>query len=395
MKEFVDGKMLSTGFTTGTCAAVAAGCAADILFSDRDNNESDEVKYSITLPGGEEVSLDIFDISKGASDDAPKVCCGVKKYSGDDPDATDGLVIYAEVTCYSNSDKPGVEITGGEGVGVVTKPGLDRPVGDYAINSVPRQMIREAVESAAARWGLDPDKLLISVCIKVPGGEEVAKKTFNPRLGIEGGISIIGTTGIVHPMSKEAFVSAIRAEAGMRRAEGYDCIFYVPGNYGERFALDKLNADPVVQCGNFIGEAIDIAAEYGFTEAIFVGDFGKLVKCTLGIMNTHSRESDGRLEAIASAVALSGGDIGMIQKILGANTTKEALSLIKNQPFFDRTLEVLSEKLEYYLDARSRGALSVGAIMFSMEDESYVCVTNNLRSRYGTGKSFGHDLSGS
>lgn len=388
MKEYVDGRMLRTGYTTGSCAAAAAGCAADILFSKESYRQNDEIYYSIALPSGEEVALCICDIEMGASSDAPWVRCGVKKDAGDDPDVTDGLMIYAKVgvsnhvTDEADSD---IVIVGGEGVGTVTKPGLDRPVGDPAINTVPGQMIKDAVKRAAKRNGFDIKKAIVEVMIDVPGGREIAKKTFNPRLGIEGGISIIGTTGIVHPMSRDAFVNTIRIETKMLKETKADTIVFSPGNYGERFAKEHLGEEHVIKCGNFIGEAIDAAVEYGFSQIIFVGHFGKLVKCSLGIMNTHSKEADGRLEAIAGAVALSGGEIQTVVKVLKSNTTEEALELIRNRPYYNDTLDVLRNRIEYYLNIRSHGKAKVGAVVFSMEDENNVCITENILSRYRTG----------
>lgn len=234
-------KKLRMGYTTGSCAAAAARGAAFMLLSGK---EIQEVK--IHTPKGIVLNLELLDIRRSAE----KVSCAVRKDGGDDPDVTDKALIYAEVTF---GTEEGIVIDGGFGVGRVTKPGLDQPVGNAAINHVPRQMIRENVEEIQKK--LD-DFRALQVVISVPEGEELAKHTFNPRLGIIGGISILGTSGIVVPMSEEALISTIRVEMEMRKAQGDRVLLVTPGNYGQDFlkTYPWVRADHSVKCSNYVGK---------------------------------------------------------------------------------------------------------------------------------------------
>ncbi|MBQ1893559.1 MAG: cobalamin biosynthesis protein CbiD, partial [Clostridia bacterium] len=267
MNEFIiqDGKKLRLGYTTGSCAAAASKAAAYMLLSGRR-------KEHITLetPKGITLELDIEDIE--ATDAA--VSCAVRKDAGDDPDITDGALVYSKV---SLCPEPGVHIDGGEGVGRVTKPGLDQPVGNAAINSVPRSMIRENVEEVMRLFDCREG---LNVVISIPEGAQLAKKTFNPRLGIVGGISVLGTTGIVEPMSEKALVDTIRTELSQRRALGCENVLLTPGNYGAEFIRSSLGLDPetAVQTSNFIGDSLDICRELGFRRILLIGHIGKLVK---------------------------------------------------------------------------------------------------------------------
>src|SRR5699024_2973541 len=218
--------------------------------------------------------------------------CAVRKDGGDDADVTHGMLVQAAVVL---TPGPGVSIQGGEGVGRVTRPGLDQPVGAAAINRVPRQMIARAVaqELETAAW---PGGA--GVTISIPGGAETARRTCNPLLGVEGGLSGLGTSGIVEPMSQQAIVDTIEVEARQARQSGARLIL-TPGNYGADFlaaqGLDGLGV-PVVRCSNFIGDALDIAAAQRFEQVLLAGHLGKLVKVAGGIMNTHSRQADCRTE---------------------------------------------------------------------------------------------------
>lgn len=251
MSDFIykNGKKLRCGYTTGSCAAAAAKCASRILLG-----LNEDASVCIRTPGGKSLELPVTVMERSGS----MVLCGVRKDAGDDADVTDGLMICARVELCPDS----IFIDGGEGVGRVTRPGLDQPVGEAAINSVPRQMIREVLAEAAEEAGYAGG---FQVIISAPGGEEIAMKTFNPRLGIEGGISILGTSGIVEPMSDQAIVDTIRAQISMRMAEGVESIFITPGNYGEEFIREEtsLSLDAFVKCSNFIGDALDIALQAG------------------------------------------------------------------------------------------------------------------------------------
>lgn len=342
---------LRCGYTTGSCAAAAAKAAAEMLIS-----EIKLSKVQINTPKG--IILDLDVLNAEISDNCAK--CAIKKDSGDDPDITDGILVYAKV-----SRLPlGIEITGGKGVGIVTKAGLDQPVGEYAINSVPRKMITLAVGEIAEKYDYHGG---FKVEISVPEGENIAKKTFNLRMGIVDGISIIGTSGIVEPMSNSALIETIRLEEKMRRAEGHNTLLLTIGNYSEGyiqrsmpFALEKS-----VKCSNFIGEAIDIALEFGFESILIIGHMGKLVKLGAGIMNTHSAQADGRMDVLVTCGLLAGADSEMLKKLPDCVTVDAALDILKTSGMLEKTLEILADRAEYYLNAKAKNSIEIGAIMFS------------------------------
>ena len=267
MEEFIvkDGKKLRLGYTTGSCAAAASKAAAFMLLTGRRKE-----KIGLITPKGIGLDIDIKDIRI----EEDRVSCSVEKDSGDDPDITRGSLVTATVSRIPEKE---IIIDGGKGVGRVTKPGLDQPVGAAAINSVPRQMIRENLEEVCRHTDYEGG---LSVVISVDNGEELAKKTFNPRLGIIGGISILGTTGIVEPMSEQALVDTIRVELRQRKESGYEHVLLTPGNYGSDYIKMGLNIDPAiaVMTSNFIGDSIDFCKELGFKSALLVGHIGKLVK---------------------------------------------------------------------------------------------------------------------
>ena len=355
-------KELKFGFTTGSCAAAAAKAAAYMLLS---GNIKERI--GIETPKGIIFDAEILEIQR--SEDSGK--CAVRKDGGDDPDVTTGLLIFAEVKYRnpSNSNNP-ITITGGEGIGVVTKPGLDQPVGNHAINSVPREMIRKEVGEVLSLWGSGNETfegdILLDVIISAPGGEEIAKKTFNPRLGIEGGISIIGTTGIVEPMSVEALIDTIKVELRQKRAEGNEVVSVAPGAYGLKFMLDTygFDLDRSVKCSNYIGATCDEIIRLGFKKMLLVGHAGKLVKIAGGIMNTHSHEADSRMEIIAASALREGASKEVLQKILDSNTTEEAFGYLDEEGLLDRVSSRLVSRIIYYLDKRLGGDIKVQCIMF-------------------------------
>ena len=358
MNEFIiqDGKRLRLGYTTGSCAAAASKAAAYMLLSGRR-------KEHITLetPKGITLELDIEDIAM--SDTA--VSCAVRKDAGDDPDITDGALVYSCVT-YSNT--PGVTIDGGEGVGRVTKPGLDQPVGNAAINSVPRLMIKENTEEVMKLFDCGEG---LSVVISIPQGKELAKKTFNPRLGIVGGISVLGTTGIVEPMSEKALVDTIRAELSQRRALGFETALLTPGNYGAEFIRASLDTDPekAVQTSNFIGDTLDICRELGFKRLLLIGHIGKLVKLAGNMMNTHSKYGDCRMEILAAHAGAAGADTGLIKKMLECVACDEAVRLMREaDPVLEKAaLKSVTARAKANLSHRAGDGMSVEMIMFSKE----------------------------
>lgn len=354
MEEFIikEGKRLRLGYTTGSCAAAAAKAAAYMLLTGRRMERA-----ALTTPRGVRLELPVREIRM----EPGAVSCAVEKDSGDDPDVTRGTLVFAAV---SRTEGTGVTIDGGAGVGRVTKPGLDQPVGAAAINSVPRRMIREGVEEIQA---LTDDHGGLSVVISVPEGEALAKKTFNPRLGIVGGISILGTTGIVEPMSERALVETIRVELRQRRAAGADYALLTPGNYGSDFIREGLGLDPalVVQCSNFLGDALDLCRELGFRGALLAGHIGKLVKVGGGMLNTHSRYGDCRMEILAAHAAASGLPTEGTAQVLACVSCDEALRILREADVDRTALARLTERIAFHLAARAGESLEVGAILFS------------------------------
>ena len=362
MEEYLvkDGKRLRLGYTTGSCAAAAAKAAAWMLLTGRR-------KESIRLqtPKGIELNLKVLDIQMFADE----ARCAIQKDSGDDPDVTRGTLIFAAVR---KSATPGVTIDGGEGVGRVTKPGLDQPVGAAAINSVPRQMIEENVREVCALVGYDGG---LDVTISAPEGEALAKKTFNPRLGIEGGISILGTTGIVEPMSEQALLDTIRVELRQRRENGADYILLAPGNYGADYIRDFIGLDPktAVLTSNFIGDSLEFCKEFGFRGALLIGHIGKFVKLAGGMWNTHSKFGDCRMEIIASHSAALGLRAERTEEILHCATCDDALRILDEEGLKDAFLVRLGQRIGTMLGYKS-GELQSGAILFSKE-YGFLCET--------------------
>ena len=381
-----EGRKLRMGITTGTCAALAAQGAARMLLSGREVKEA-----CLVTPKGIRVTEPLLDIS--ISDGVAS--CAVRKDAGDDKDATDGILIYARASIPDAeeseslaghisiksansaeriSDKSAnaaelISIVGGTGIGRVTLPGLDQPVGAAAINSVPRKMIREAVADAANALGYDGS---IEITVYAPEGRKIAEKTFNPRLGIEGGISILGTSGIVEPMSLSALKSSIAVEIRQKAAMGQRRLILTPGNYGLAYitgwaaenGIDRLNV-PVVTCSNFIGDALDEAGAAGFEDVLIVGHIGKLVKLAGGIMNTHSRVADCRTEIITAHAAMCGAGREICHALMRAATTDACIEILKDAGLFEETTESIITAVSEHLNYRAQGQYRVGAVMFS------------------------------
>ena len=355
MEEYLikDGKRLRLGYTTGSCAAAAAKAAAWMLLTGRR-------KESIRLqtPKGIELNLKVLDIQMLADE----VRCAIRKDSGDDPDVTRGTLIFAAVR---KSATPGVTIDGGEGVGRVMKPGLDQPVGAAAINSVPRKMIEENVREVCMLVGYDGG---IDVTISAPEGEALAKKTFNPRLGIEGGISILGTTGIVEPMSEQALLDTIRVELRQRRENGADYILLAPGNYGADYIRDFIGLDPktAVLTSNFIGDSLEFCKEFGFHGALLIGHIGKFVKLAGGMWNTHSKFGDCRMELLAAHAASLGLRPEKVSELLACVMCDDALRILLEEQLYDAVLARLAGRIEFHLRHKC-GEMEIGAMVFSKE----------------------------
>ena len=352
MEQFIekDGKRLRLGYTTGSCAAAAAKAAAWMLLTGRRKST-----VALDTPKGIHLELPVEDIQMGED----TVSCAIRKDGGDDPDITSGSLIYASVT---RTDSPVIVIDGGKGVGRVTKRGLDQPVGNAAINSVPRQMIEENLRQVCLLCDYPGG---LQVIISVPQGEMLAQKTFNPRLGIVGGISILGTTGIVEPMSEKALVDTIRVELRQKRLLG-STVLLTPGNYGCDFLKDGLGVDPqkAVQVSNFIGDAIDICKELDFQRAILVGHIGKLVKLAGNMMNTHSKYGDCRAEILCALAGCEGAAPEVIREMLDCVSCDEMLRLLaedKRKGVLGRLTARIQRNLQY----RAGEKMTVECMYFS------------------------------
>ena len=393
LNEYIEkgGQKLRLGYTTGSCAAAAAKAAALMLLTGQR-----VLQVQLKTPKGLDLILEIEDIcfwneKNAVSNSCPHaVSCAVRKDSGDDPDITNHALIYAKA---ARSDIPGIRIDGGEGVGRVTKPGLDQPVGNAAINSTPRRMIREAVlevlESRLSEASLqktdssdfasdqnrDPAQSILrglDITISVPQGRELAAKTFNPKLGIEGGISILGTSGIVEPMSDQALLDTIRVEIRVRKEEGLTILPAAPGNYGKNFFLEKygFSLDTSVTASNFIYDTVKMAADAGFTKMLFVGHIGKLVKVAGGIRNTHSQYGDHRMEILTeiaeSFIDRNSSDyIGLRSALADCVMTDEAIRILKEYDIAEEVLSEMTRRIQAVMQEWAQGKMQVQVVVFS------------------------------
>lgn len=345
-------KKLRLGYTTGSCAAGAAKAAAIMLLK---KNTIQTVE--LMTPKGILLHLKIEDSKRQEE----WVSCAIRKDGGDDPDETNGILVYAKVSKLLESS---IQIKGGIGVGRITKKGLEQPIGEAAINKVPRKMIIESIQEVCKACNY---KGGILVEISVPAGVEIAKKTFNPRLGIVGGISILGTSGIVVPMSEDALIESIRIEMKMLAENGAKYLIITPGNYGEEFLKKNMSMDLSysMKCSNYIGETIDMAIELGIKGILFISHIGKFIKVSGGIMNTHSRCADSRAELMASHALRAGISLEGAKKILDTITTEEALEILIEENVLENTIEEVLHRIQYYLEHRSYKKLEFGVILFS------------------------------
>lgn len=342
---------LRCGYTTGTCAALAAAGAVQLLLSGKAPGS-----LSLQTPKGWPVEAEPLCLQAGPG----WAQCAVQKDAGDDPDITNGLLIYAK----ARKTAQGFALCGGEGIGKVTKPGLDQPAGEWAINSVPRRMIRESAQKVCRTLGYTGG---LEITIFAPGGKELAAKTFNPMLGIEGGISILGTSGIVEPMSEAALIESMNIELRQARA-GSRRLIITPGNYGTDYLAEQgWNAlgVPVVKCSNYIGEALDAAALLGFRELLLVGHMGKLCKLSAGIMNTHSRVADGRAEIFTAQAVLAGADRALCEKLMSAATSDACIELLQAAGLAEPVLKGITQKAAANLARRAGENMRTGLVMFS------------------------------
>lgn len=368
-------KTLRSGYTTGTCAAAAAGAAMMRLAAG-----TAPPAVEVELPSGERACLTIEEEDGGTF----WASCAVQKDAGDDPDVTNGTFVYARISrlnadcsltegdagvrisdlpCYIEKEFPGLYVTGGEGIGMVTKEGLSCPPGSYAINPVPRRMILRETDRMRKKFGLENSGFLIE--ISIPAGKELAEKTFNPKLGIVGGISVLGTTGIVNPMSEEALLLTIRLEIRVRAAEGRTLLAMAPGNYGEAFLREKtgLSLDSFVKCSNFIGDTVRMMREEGIRRVLLAGHQGKLIKVAAGVLNTHSRYGDGRMESMAACALEAGMSHEAVKPLYGMNTTDEAADYLLSLGMLKPVMEVAARKVKYVTE--KAGEVETEVILFS------------------------------
>ena len=357
------------GFTTGSCAAAASKAAAYMLLTGKRKE-----KISIQTPKGIWFHAEILEIRRNEK----SVSCAVRKDGGDDPDITTGALIFSTVSIPENDllkeescghmqqTEPDILIDGGVGVGRVTKPGLDQPVGNAAINHVPREMIHREVEEVCKIADFHGT---LEVLISVPEGERLAGQTFNPRLGIMGGISILGTSGIVEPMSSQALLDTIRVELNQKKAEGYEIAAVSPGNYGLDYMKKNYDydLDRSVKCSNFIGDTIDMAIQIGFQRMLLTGHIGKLVKVAGGIMNTHSREGDCRMELITASAVRNQVPYPVLNEILECVTTEEAVQKLLGCGKVEAVMQDLLAKIMFYLRKRAAGKIQIEVILYSNE----------------------------
>ena len=349
-------KLLRCGYTTGTCAALGAAGAARLLLTGH-------APETVALRTPKGIVVEVAPIFCRLTDAGAE--CAIRKDGGDDVDVTTGLPVAASVTLEPAA--PGVRIFGGEGVGRVTKPGLDQPVGEAAINHVPRQMIAEALQREAETAGYAGG---FAVVISIEGGTEVAKRTFNPHIGVEGGLSVLGTSGIVEPMSQQAILDTIQLEmnqAALRPGTPKRLVL-APGNYGLDYlaaALPQFERFPVVKTSNFIGDTLDMAATAKFEEVLLVGHVGKLAKLAAGVMNTHSHTADGRAEVFCAHAAVCGASREVCAALMDAATTDACLDILDAAGLRAPVLESILAAVQMHLDRRAGGAFRVGAVLFS------------------------------
>lgn len=350
--QFSQGKNLRCGYTTGSCATAASKAAAAMLLT---GERIDSVR--IDTPKGIVLNLEPLEVMLTAD----FASCAIRKDSGDDPDDTNGVLVYAKV---EKTAEPGIVIEGGVGVGRVTKPGLACAVGGPAINPTPRKMITTEVGKVMTEAGYTGG---LKVTISIPAGVEIAKKTFNPHLGIIGGLSVLGTSGIVEPMSEKALVETMYVEIRAQQAAGNKNLLVFFGNYGEDFTRDemKLDLEGHVTCSNFVGELLDYAVFCGFETLLLIGHSGKLVKVAQGVMNTHSKYADCRTELFALEAMFHGASVEVGKEIYSCLTTDEVTKVLKRENIFEPVIEKVTDKIDFYMQHRVHGKIKTAALMFS------------------------------
>lgn len=351
---YYNGRKLRKGFTTGTTATAATVAAIRTLL-----NQEPQETVTVHAANGK---VAIFDVEQTDFDEQT-ASCAIKKDGGDDQDATDGALIFATVKLRDDNE---IHLDGGKGVGRVTKAGLANKPGMPAINPTPRRVIKEA-----ARKELGADQG-VDIVIAVPEGERIAKLTYNPKLGIVGGISILGTSGVVTPMSESSWKHSISIEMNIHRKRGDKSLVLVPGNYGEDFAKDELGipGSKIVQMSNFVGYVLHETQRLQFNKVLIVGDLGKMVKVSGGIFSTHSKDADARAEIMVANLALLGGvPTEFLRQIYGCLTTISMIKMI-NEAGYQEVYQLIVDKIKKRAEnllAHREPHIAVDAVIFSRE----------------------------
>lgn len=343
---------LRLGFTTGTAAVLAAKGAYLML-----KEQALISRVSFLTPYGIEVSVELEQAL--FNQESARAC--VTKFAGDDPDVTDGIEICAEVRY---REEEGISIFGGEGIGRATLPGLSIAPGEPAINESPRKQIISELREQQSKQG---DSRGLSVKLSAPKGEEIAKKTFNERLGVKGGISILGTSGIVEPKSVQALKDSIFLEIKQKAEIGHKNLVLSFGNYGKDFIKNHYNFEhiPLISCSNYLGDSLDLLKNSGFESVLLVGHLGKIVKVAGGIMDTHSRVADARLEILTAHAAKHGISAALANNLMNAVSTDAGYALLAEAGIADEVMRSLSEAIDFHLKNRVSNNFEIESIVFS------------------------------
>lgn len=367
---FKNQKKLRYGVTTGTCAAIAAAAAAKRLLLETDTQRLAFLTAKNIMV---EQEVSCVDYERGRFS-----VYKTKKDSGDDPDVTDGVFVFAKVEvltdiqvaeaqkalCFEDAAYPNLLLDGGEGVGRITLDGMEQGIGQAAINRVPRASIFQAVASVCSLAEYDKP---LKITIMIPEGVSLSERTFNKNLGIVGGLSVLGTSGILEPMSEKAIVDTIELELKARYNRGERTLLLTPGNYGQSYAKNLLGIriEKSVKCSNYIGETLDLAVSLGYKGLLLIGNIGKLVKLAAGIMNTHSRVADGRMEILAVHAMLEGADASIGEQLMACVNTEQALNILEQNGLLKIVMKRICSRIEYYIKRRVGEQLQFGVILFS------------------------------
>ncbi|MDI6605716.1 MAG: cobalt-precorrin-5B (C(1))-methyltransferase CbiD [Candidatus Omnitrophota bacterium] len=349
----MDKKIKRKGITTGACAQAAARACAVML---RDGRRIDSI--DIILPNGESCVVPLIgqEISGGYAR------CGVVKDSGEEEsDVTNGIEIFCAI---EEKRGRGIEIVGGKGVGKATRPGLAVKAGESAINPTPRKMIMRDVKAV-----LPKDKGY-SVEISVPRGEEIAKKTYNPRLGVIGGISIIGTTGIVKPKSQESYKDSLIVELNVACAAGYTTVFIASGYLGEKLLIEKYAIQPqrIIKVGDHVGFMLEKCAERGIKKVMLIGHIGKLVKVAAGIFNTHNKTGDARMETIAAYAAAAGASQSLVRELLESDLAEASIDILKSHNI-SGVFDGIAKRVVQRCNQLCGNEIEIRAVLLSLKGE--------------------------